>query len=324
MRYAAALALGLLGCVVVPLGAQDAPVLRGYLRDSTGSPLARVDVTHQRVTTRSDSTGYFRLTPVPLGRITVRFVREGVLLGELVANVTADTMSDVQVESVRDRIEPRTLRGSVVDSAGKPVRGATIEVVTADMEARADSLGQFTIRALPARRHIVRVRRVGYSPTFLAVDLSDSSSARVRIVVRQYAGQNLGLVVVRGTRGPAHLQGFLRRAANPSGFGKIITAEQINQRNPLRASDMFQALAGVRVAQGGRNGGGTLLGRGGCVMAVFINGFPAPQRGSQGIDQMLIAQDLAGIEVYNGIGGVPAEFMMGPPNSCGTVAVWTK
>jgi hypothetical protein len=204
-----------------------------------------------------------------------------------------------------------------------PVSGASIDVVTALMNAQTDADGRFTIRDLPPRRHLVRVRRVGFAPTFLMADLSDSTSTRARIVMREFAGQVLGTVVVRANRGNARLEGFLTRAEKGNGFGRFITAEQIAQRSPIQSSDLLWTVPGVRVTRTNR-GGTMLLGRGGCRMALFINGFPAPQMAGAGLDEMVNPMDLAGIEVYNGQGGVPAELMRGPANACGTVAVWTK
>jgi hypothetical protein len=318
------LLVALAGITALRLQAQPAPAaLSGIVRDSTGQPLQRVEISYRDVRTTSDSGGYFRLAPVPKGRISVRFARDGVQLGVVEANVTADTTPSVQVDVIGDRTEPRTLRGSVVDSTGAPVRDATVDVVTALVDTRTDSLGRFIVRDLPPRRHILRVRRVGYAPTYLAADLTDSTSARIRIVVRQFAGQNLGLVVVRATRSTARLQGFLARADKKSGWGQILTYDDIQARHPLRTSDVFMAMAGVRV---NRNafGSGTLTGRAGCRMAVFVNGFPVPQRAGAGIDEMVAPQDLAGIEVYNGIGGVPSELMAAGGNSCGTVGIWTR
>lgn len=314
---------GLLFLTALPLAGQGAPTLRGTIRDSTGRALSRVEVSHRNVRTFSDMSGNFRLSPVPLGRILVRFARDGQLIGEVEANVTSDTMPDVSVEVINDPTEPRTLRGTVVDDNGKPLADVPVDVVTAVMETKTDSAGQFVVRNLPARRHILRVRRVGYQPTYAFADLVESSSTRVRIVLRQFAGQNLGLVVVRADRVPARLSGFARRAAKPSGWGKIITEAEINTRGAIRPSDVFQGLAGVRVMRTGF-GSGTLLGRGNCRMAVFINGVPVLTRAGSGIDELLNIQDLAGIEVYNGIGGVPAELMTGNTNSCGTVGLWTK
>ncbi len=328
MRHALAL-VGLLALLSAPLRAQDAPTptpapaLRGVVRDSIGRPLSRVVVSHRNVKTTSDVDGSFVLTPVPTGRITVQFSRDGALLGSIEANVTTDTTSAVQLDVIADRTEPRSLLGTVVDNTGAPLRDVVVEVVTALVETRTDSAGRFAIRNLPPRRHIVRVRRVGYSPTYLTADLTDSTSTRARIVIRQYAGQNLGLVVVRANGVPGRLQGFMRRAEKKSGWGKIITADDIARRNPLQVSDMFQAIAGVRLNTDMR-GRVQLTGRGGCVLALFINGFPAPQLRGSGIDDMVNVLDLAGIEVYNGQGGLPAEYLMGQSNTCGTIGVWTR
>ena len=305
------------------LGAQDAPVLRGTLRDSLGRPMPRVEVSHRQVRTLTDSAGNFRLQPVPTGRITVRFARDGSLIGEVEANVTSDTTPSVQVEVVTERTEPRTLLGVVVDSSGVPMRDVTVELVTTLAESRTDSLGRFSFRDLPARRHLLRVRRVGYSPTFAAVDLTDNTSKRARIVLRQYAGQNLGLVVVRAARPSGRMRAFEQRAERKSGWGRILTERDIAARNPMRATDVFQAIAGLRVNQD-RFGRGVLTGRGGCLMAVFINGFPAPQLRGSGIDDMVNVLDLAGVEVYNSQAGVPMELTNGPPSMCGTVGIWTK
>ena len=324
MRNALSLA-ALLAVLTAPLAAQGiAPVLRGTLRDSVGRPMPDIEVAYRRTTTVTDSAGNFRLTPVPLGRITVSFARRGTIFGELEANITADTLPSVAVEVVSERTDPQTLLGVVVDSAGRPMRDVVVEVVTALVESKTDSAGRFTFRGLRPQRHFIRVRRLGYAPTFAAVDLTDGTAKRARIVLRQYAGQNLGLVVVRANRGPQRMQGFAQRAARGGvGGGRILTEADIIARNPLRTSDLFQGVAGVRVAQD-RFGRGTLVGRGNCLMQLYINGFPAPQLAGSGVDDIISPMDLAGVEIYNGVGFVPAELTMGPPTSCGTVGLWTK
>ena len=322
MRSAFA-SLGLLGLLASPVVAQVAPVLRGTLRDSLGRAVPMVEVSHQRVSTLTDSAGNFRLSPVPTGRISVRFAKGGVLIGNLDAFVTEDTMPNVLVEVVSVSDEPRTFFGVVTDSSGAPIRDATVEVVTEMIETRTDSLGRFAIRNLSPTRHLVRVRRVGVSPTFLSIDLTDSTSRRARIVLRQYAGQNLGLVVVNANMVPARLRGFQSRVEKKSGWGRYITENEIAVRNPFRTTELFQAVPGVRVNLD-RRGGGVLTGRGGCLMSTFINGAPAAQLRGSGLDDIITPRDIIGIEIYNGLGGVPPELMFGVPNACGTVGIWTK
>ncbi len=321
----ALVALGLLAVCGSALSGQALPELRGTVRDSTGRAIPRVEVSSGRAKTLSDSAGNFRLAPVPVGRIRVRFERDGLLLGEVEALVTsaADTAPDVEVQLLLDKSDPRTLYGTVVDSAGRPVRGANIDVVTAFLESQSDTLGRFTIRNLPPRMHVVRARKVGYAPTFLTIDLSDTTSTRTRIVMRQFAGQNLGLVVVRATRYPVRMRAFLRRAERPSGWGMILTDKAIYERHPAQPTDLFRNIAGVQVRRDA-NGSNMIIGRGGCVMGLFINGFPAPQLSGMAVDDMVNTLDLAGIEVYNGIGGVPADLTMGVSNPCGTIGIWTK
>lgn len=303
--------------------AQSAPELRGTVRDSTGRVIPRVEVSSGRAKTLSDSSGNFRLAPVPTGRISVRFERDGLLLGEMEANVTTDTVSDVSVDLLLNKAAPRELFGVVADSMGRALPEVAIEIVGMATVARTDSMGRFLIQDLPPRLHVVRARKLGYNPAYLTINLSDTTSSRARIVMRQFAGQNLGLVVVKATRYPARMGPFLRRLERRSGWGKLMGADEITARHPQLTTDLFQGIPGVRV---NRDGGRALMviGRGGCVMSVFINGFPAPQMSGSSIDDNVMSLDIAGIEVYNGIAGVPADLTMGPANPCGTIGIWTK
>ena len=156
-----------------------------------------------------------------------------------------NTTSAVQIQSLVDKAETRTFLGVVVDSSGTPIRNASVEVLPELAEARTDSAGRFAIRGMPARRHLVRVRRVGYPPLFLSIDLTDNLSKSARIVMRQFAGQNLGLVVVRANRPIGRMAGFMQRAEKRTGWGRIFTAEDIAARNPLLTSDLFRAVAGT-------------------------------------------------------------------------------
>ncbi len=312
-------------CVnVVGAAAQGAPELRGTVRDSTGRVIPRVEVSSGRSKTLSDDNGSFRLAPVPTGRITVRFERDGLLLGEVEANVTAtDTMTDVAVDLLLNKATPREFFGVVADSMGRALAEVSIDIVGTTVAARTDSMGRFLIQDLPPRLHVVRARKVGYNPAYLTINLSDTTSSRARIVMRQFAGQNLGLVVVKATRYPVRMGPFLRRLERRSGWGKLMSADEVYARHPQLTTDLFQGIPGVQVRRDG-NQALMVIGRGGCVMSVFINGFPAPQLSGSSIDDNVSTLEIAGIEVYNGIAGVPADLTMGPANPCGTIAIWTK
>jgi hypothetical protein len=315
--------LALLCASVVGARAQAAPELRGTVRDSTGRIIPRVEVSSGRAKTLSDEDGNFRLAPVPSGRITVKFARDGLLLGEVEVNVTSDTVADVAVDLLLNKAAPREFFGVVADSMGRALRDVNIEVVGTASVAVSDSLGRFLIQNLPARLHVVRARKVGYNPSYLTINLSDTTSSRARIVMRQFAGQNLGLVVVKATRYPVRMGPFLRRLERKSGWGQMLSPEEITARHPQRTTDLFTSMTGVSV-QRDVNRALMVLGRGGCVMQVFINGFPAPQLSGSSIDDNVNSLEIAGIEVYNGMAGVPADLTMGPINSCGTIGIWTK
>ena len=111
--------------LTMPLSAQTANALRGTLRDSLGKALVGVEVSYRNISTETDTGGNFSLAPVPNGRIKVRLTKGRNVLGEIEANVTSDTTSAVQIQSLVDRAETRTFSGVVVDSSGAPIRNAS-------------------------------------------------------------------------------------------------------------------------------------------------------------------------------------------------------
>ena len=44
---------------------------------------------------------------------------------------------------------------------------------------------------------------------------------------------------------------------------------------------------------------------------------------SEGIDMMIDPEEIAGVEIYNGVGETPPQFRGGLKGECGSIAVWT-
>jgi hypothetical protein len=114
------------------------------------------------------------------------------------------------------------------------------------------------------------------------------------------------------------------------GFGVQLTREDIEERGPMRVTDILVTLPGVRVGQG-RGGAGARsisIGRAipGCQVQIFLDGTQV-NRGGTGetvlIDDLVSPLDIEVIEVFRGLGSIPAEFLT-PQARCGVVAIWTQ
>jgi hypothetical protein len=138
----------------------------------------------------------------------------------------------------------------------------------------------------------------------------------------------LDAVTVYGTRGRRvnDLNGFVQRQR--TGFGKFLTAAQIDQAGALSVCDLLRRIIGLRVEDSNVMGCTATLrnamsGMGGrsprpCEPTVYLDGM---QLGGSVSDlaRTISPHEIMGIEVYSSA-TEPPQF----PGSCGSLIVWTK
>jgi TonB family protein len=169
------------------------------------------------------------------------------------------------------------------------------------------------------------VRRIGFRAQSREVTLaaaSDGSPAPI-VVMLGAVPQQLASVVVRANRrGPytGHMADFNRR--RDMGFGTFFTAADIDQRNPMRTSDLLRMMPGTAIRNSGISSS-VRFRNSGCDPYVWIDGAPA-NAGYLDIDAFA-PHTLAGVEVYSGVATVPME-LRGPRGlgGCGVIALWTR
>jgi TonB-linked SusC/RagA family outer membrane protein len=99
-----------------------------------------------------------------------------------------------------------TIVGRVIDSrSGQPVVGATIEVGGSRLAATTDDAGTYRIVSVPAGRHTLSARRIGYSLARQTVTTGDGGQTSADFTL-QPAALSLDAVVVTGTAGGEQLR----------------------------------------------------------------------------------------------------------------------
>lgn len=125
------------------------------------------------------------------------------------------------------------------------------------------------------------------------------------------------------------MHGFYERMER--GFGTFITRGEIEDRSPDRVSDLFHAVAGVRIERRGDGTGrsGVTMARsaafqdgGRCAIHYWVDGSRIPIASRFDVDE-LSPGDVEGIEVYRGPSEIPARFTRFG-DACGVVVVWTR
>lgn len=346
--------------------AQAPAELRGrVISDSTREPIERAQVLVPALglTTQTDEDGRYRLTGLhgntyvvvallpgfrpDTARLTIGdgevVLRDFVLRRPQVAApvVAEPTLAPALVPLTVREPEAgsrslRIVRGTVSDSAGRPVPEATV-LVKEKAIAQTDSAGEFRVE-LPDRAAVaLDIRRLGFRPS--RVHLGAGPDTSIGVAMLPLAQSLPEVKVERERSGKLEIHGFYRRMADRAkgiNTAHFITQEEIEKRNPTRLMQLLENINGVRV---GRSGSCNIHVRcwvpkepSGCFMSVFLDGQRLnrlaldantdPWGGSQYPDELIIPTSVAGIEVYSRVNQVPPQYQS--LGGCGVILVWTR
>jgi outer membrane receptor protein involved in Fe transport len=252
-----------------------------------------------------------RLAPLSL----VAFLA-ATLPGEGIAQTPADSTVSESPPS-----ETATLRGTVASRIdGRGVSGARVLLPELSRGGITEPDGTFEIADLPPGSYDVQVRYFNYSTNERPVQLRAGHVTRATFLLEQDVLE-VAELVVEVRRPPSQpeiwMADFRRRRAE--GFGHFVTREDIEEKRPRRASDLFRQIPGLFVTAAGFEGSKLYLRRGArqCEPALWVDGVLT---GRYPIDD-LHPDDIEGIEVYRRPSETPLQFQRG---SCGSVLIWTR
>ncbi len=235
----------------------------------------------------------------------------------------ATDSANPSVPAVAPNRMPRTARltGRVLNRASQPIVGARVQLEGTARAADTRGNGEFVLDSLPPGTQTVTVRKLGYAPTELAVDLSSRTTSAITLAMDDFVPV-LETVRVSAQRERAlDAVGFARRKR--VGNGWYMDGRELSNRNAQYFSDVLRAAPGIRIQQ---QGGRQFITSSrdpinGCVN-VWIDGTQWQQMEPGDIDDFVKPSELAAIEVYSS-STTPAEYEGQRRGSCTTVVVWT-
>lgn len=216
------------------------------------------------------------------------------------------------------------IMGQVNDGVAEaPVVAASVSVLGSAQTAETNRRGRFVLSGLPVGEHELQVRHPGYAPLRhrVTVDRGLTTGMEIGLVTTPAEMEPLVATVTRPRR--LEVTGFYERKlwGELLGIGTFLTADYIERWQPSGISHLVSDhIPGIR------RRGVTLvntaghMGSRGCPMAVYVNG--TPLRG-YGIGGAVRPNQVAGVEVYQGLEGLPSGFR-DERNRCGAVVAWTK
>jgi hypothetical protein len=231
-----------------------------------------------------------------------------------------------QAEGTAEPTDSLGILGSVVDREtrraleGVAVRldptGDGADTLSPPPPALTDDEGRFAFSDLPDAVYRIQIERFGYQTLVDSVAYEGEFGLRIEVALAADALELEPLLVVTEARSRVlAMSGFYGR--RDGGIGRFLSREEIQERDPLRVSDLFRTMPGVRVTPESMSHESIVLLRGGCVPDVFLDGVrtakPFP------VDRLLAPDHLAGVEVYHA-SEVPPHY---GPSNCGAILVWT-
>jgi TonB family protein len=217
---------------------------------------------------------------------------------------------------------PAILAGVVHDESGNEIASVEVTLEGTTLRSVTDPHGAFILRRVPLGRGSLRVRRLGFVPRTLEVEVDSSFAAPLEVVLTTLPIR-LATVQVSARRRiyTGYAAEFYRR--RDSGIsGHFFTRAEIDSLKPYRTTDLLRRIPGVNFAS---RGGETVVSTRGqrCTPLVWIDGTPASAAYFD--PDHVDPRSIEGIEVYSGLSTVPVA-LLGPrmAGNCGVIAIWTR
>ncbi|HEY5086190.1 MAG TPA: carboxypeptidase regulatory-like domain-containing protein [Gemmatimonadaceae bacterium] len=209
--------------------------------------------------------------------------------------------------------------GNVTNAGGVPVPGARVSVQGSRGSTSTGTDGKFTLTGVMPGTQSVLVRRVGYSPVQLPIDVTSLSTNQLTVRLGAYTPV-LSSVDVKAKADPLSTTGFERR--RKMGMGHYMDLDAINKIHPTYTSDILRRMPGIYVTGSGSSANVVTTRGNGCV-GYLVDGNTVSGDAGQSIDEMVNSQDVAAVEFYNPV-DVPMELSSGANTGCAMLVIWTK
>jgi outer membrane receptor for Fe3+-dicitrate len=226
--------------------------------------------------------------------------------------------------AARAQVQRGAIRGTVSDSAGRPIAGAHVMVKNTDIRTMTGIDGRYLLPGVYPGDTKVFAQRVGFQIQSATVTVKQADTTRADFVMPSMT--YIADVITTAEATSSRMAAFEQRRAR--GGGAFITRADIERRHPDRLSEMLRSVAGVSIKSNSSAGqqpvveidrSSRSVASGVCDVQLYVDGHPYP-RGN--IDDFP-PETVEGVEIYRGGSELPAEYRA-QTAGCGVIGIWTR
>jgi hypothetical protein len=281
----------------------------------------------------TNKVGVFKFCGLPMDLDgTVQASRAGIFTGEVAVSTNGAPLTFENLTIAEPRPIPATgvVRGIVVGLDDRPVQGARVEAPMTGAANISKDDGSFALEGLPTGTQLLVVRRVGFEPARVAVNITSRQPTVLNVVLGPRVNVMDPVLVTARRNYALEKVGFAAR--QKTAWGTFFTHDDIEKRNAQRLSDMLRAVPGISVLN--RPGGATVVdsrqtailgggrgGSGGTCPKIWVDGTEWRAIDPGDLDNFVFPSEVVGMEVY-ARGHAPSQYR--GIDECIVIVVWTQ
>ncbi len=278
------------------------------------------------VVSETDNAGSFRLCGIPIDRaVRMQGVRDGVESPDLqvVIGGVPILMAELSIRS-RDTKSVGRVVGRAVDSAGRGLEGAYVEVQQFGLSSMTDWNGEFAFDSVAPGTQILLFRKLGFTPIAVPIFVSIRPPTLISYEMTKAVPILDKVSVVEKANSGLTRVGFTER--QKTALGNFMTANQIAQEKSTRLSEVLRRLPGLTLDESRGRGyvkatrEAKSAAERGCIRMI-IDGTEWIMLNEGYVDDAIQPSRVGAIEVYHPL-DVPPEYSV--MTNCTTILLWSK
>ena len=224
--------------------------------------------------------------------------------------------------------------------SGEPVEGAEVADALNHVSALTTSTGTVSLIFLPEGGNMVQIKKVGYKPMILAVEIGPPDTLPITIVLNRLAATAVGAggaqtlpTVVTKDSAPHYISPALKdfEERRRLGGGHFIAEAEMRKHDNRKLTNVIRDLPGIQMmcpksgprkfecfAVSGRGHKNAVQG-GACEINLYIDGVAVGDNDLEKLD----VGDFAALEFYSGGATIPVQYNR-TGASCGVILLWTR